>query len=280
MQPQSDSETFLLDFHAKYPGSTAKLKAQTSDGHTTYEILSQLIRSTKQPLTVLDLACGDGLLLDLLAKRNQPNLHLVGVDMSPEELNLAQQRLASSSDSIDLRLERAQHLSLENESVDYVLCHLAFMLMDPVEAVVNEIHRVLKPGGVFAAIVNGDFIHGDAWEEFVMAARDVIAQEGSKAVAIGDARVHSVEGLSSLFSAQTGFEEPISIEEIVLHMGGPAEQVKENLLLTYYVGLVSADGLDKLMSQTLERLKSLQGADGTVKCSLGLRLVQCRKRAS
>ncbi len=203
MQTQNNSETFLRKFHAQYAGATSKaMGARTIDGRSSYELLARQIPDSEQSLTVLDLACGDGPLLELLLKRKQPNLHLVGVDMSPEELNLACCRLGT--DNVDLRLERAQHLLLADASVDYILCHLALMLMDPIEEVVSEIRRVLKPGGLFAAVVNGEVVRGDAWEAFVLAARDILLQEGAAGATLGDRRVYSVEGLNSLFRAETG----------------------------------------------------------------------------
>ena len=278
-QNASNSETFLRKFHSQYAGGSSKVrKARTSDGFSSYELLAQLVPHSEQPLTVLDLACGDAPLLELLHKRNQPNLDLIGVDMSPDELDLARHRLSSTT--VDLRLERAQQLSLADNTVDYVLCHLAFMLMDPVENVVSEIRRVLKPGGLFAAIVNGEFIQGDAWEAFALAARDIIMQEGTgEGVSIGDQRTYSVEGLTSLLNANSGFDEPITTKEFVLHFDGPIEQVKELLFSTYYVGFISPNGLETLNARTMEILESLQRQDGIVPCSLGLRLVLCKKKA-
>lgn len=275
----SYSENFLRKFHAQYAGATSKMwDARTSDGYSSYELLAQLIPQSDQQLTVLDLACGDALLLEILHKRNQTNLNLIGVDMSPDELDLARRRLGSAT--VDLRLERAQQLSLADNSVDYILCHLAFMLMDPVENAVSEIHRVLKPGGLFAAIVNGEFIQGDALAAFGQAAREIIIQEGSGADAsIGDHRTYSIEGLTSLLNANSGFDEPITTKDFILHIDGSIEQVKEFLFVTYIVGRISPSGLETLNTHTMEILKSLQRKDGTVPCSLGLRLVLCKKKA-
>lgn len=55
-----------------------------------------------KPLTVLDLACGDGALLQLLARREQQGLHRVGVDMSLHELERARANLPPR---VELRLD-------------------------------------------------------------------------------------------------------------------------------------------------------------------------------
>ena len=279
-QSFSNSETFLRKFHAQYAGVSPKvfLNARTSEGGSSYELLAQLIPHGEQELTVVDLACGDGPLLELLLKRNQSHLRLIGVDMSPDELDLARRRLAANK--VDLRLERAQQLSLAENSVDYILCHFAFMLMDPVEDVVSEIHRVLRPGGLFAAIVVGELVHGDAFAAFTSVTREIIVQEGAGAAAsLGDRRTSSAEGLESLFHAGSGFDEPIITKNSVMHLDGLIERVRENLFSMYNVAMISPSGLETLNTRTTEILKSFQRPDGIVPCSLGLRLILCKKKA-
>ncbi len=55
-------------------------------------------------------------------------------------------------DSVVLVLAEAQKIPLGDASADAVLCHMALMLMLPIEPVIGEIHRVLAPGGIFAAV--------------------------------------------------------------------------------------------------------------------------------
>ncbi|MGK5061216.1 hypothetical protein [Janthinobacterium sp. LB3P112] len=66
----------------------AHLPASSAAGSWTssYEVLTSLVPAVDRPLTVLDLACGDGHLLGLLAARRQPRLQLLGVDMNQAEL--------------------------------------------------------------------------------------------------------------------------------------------------------------------------------------------------
>jgi SAM-dependent methyltransferase len=271
------AEGFLRDFHARFPGATATAMAwaKMEDGRSSYERLVQTIPVTDQPLTVLDLACGDGYLLSWLQQRHQPNLHLIGIDMSPEELSAARQRL--DDPAIELRQERAQALSLADASVDYIVCHMAFMLMNPLEAVVSEIQRVLKPGGTFCAIVGGAFRGGDAMAAFVTTAFELLQQEAITPIALGDRRTDSEAGLRSLFVDETGFVEPIIIEDLLLRFDAPAAQVKTFLLLTYFVTMFSDESLPKLVARTDEVLAEWQRPDGTVPCSVGLRLVCCQR---
>jgi SAM-dependent methyltransferase len=154
---------------------------------------------------------------------------------------------------------------------------MALMLMDPIEAVVHEIRRVLKPGGLFAAVVQGEFVRGDAWEAFVAAAREILNQEGGAGTLLGDRRAWSVEGLHGLFCAATGFDEPMVTEDFILHLDGSVKHVRECLSLTYYAGVLSSGGVDALKDRTAGILTAHQRRDGMVPCSLGLRLVLCRR---
>lgn len=73
---------------------------------------------------------------------------------------------------------------------------------------------------------------------------------------------------------------PHTVQPAHLHLDGSIEQVKAYLFLTYYVGIISPDGLETLKARTTEALRSLQREDGTVPCSVGLRRVLCKKRVA
>ena len=145
----------LLEVHHCYPGFTESCAAQCKDlaGQTSYEWLCNVIDPMRHR-NILDLACGSGVLLELCRARF-PQHTLTGIDMSPSELALARRRL--SGKNVTLHEQLAQDLSfVERGSLDAVLCHWALTLMDPVEPVLREIKRVLAPGGVFSAIIDGD----------------------------------------------------------------------------------------------------------------------------
>ncbi|WP_371039531.1 class I SAM-dependent methyltransferase, partial [Rhodosalinus sp. FB01] len=81
-------------------------------------------------------------------------LRLVGVDMSPDELALARARLPEGrARLIEAQAQRLD--ALADGAVDVALCHWALTLMDPVAPVLEEVARVLAPGGRFAALVDG-----------------------------------------------------------------------------------------------------------------------------
>ncbi|SOE45659.1 Methyltransferase domain-containing protein [Burkholderia sp. D7] len=95
MSGLSTAESYLHDFHQRVVGSTTAAFASlptTTNGVThrsSYDLLASLIPAGPKPVRVLDVGCGDGHLLGLLAERKQPGLRLIGVDMSQGELDAA-----------------------------------------------------------------------------------------------------------------------------------------------------------------------------------------------
>ena len=126
------------------------------------------------PQSVLDLGCGDGHLLALLVAREQPQLQLIGLDMSASELAVARAILPPS---VRLLHGRGQALDLPSASVDYLVSHMALMLMDDIEQVVREMHRVLRSDGRFVAIVGRTFLLGEVNDVFMRVFKPIASTE-------------------------------------------------------------------------------------------------------
>lgn len=276
---RSSVERFLEDFHRRHPAATASLfgVAPAGDGGgSSYDLLLELVPTGPSPITVLDLACGDGFLLAGLAARRQPGLRLIGVDLCAADLGIAAERLGAGGATL-LR-ERAQALSLPDASVDVVLCHMALMLMDDVEAVIASIRRVLRPGGVFSAVVGGsEIVGGDAFEVFVDLIRRAFAEEPGSSLPIGDPRTRSREGLEGLLGEGAGFGAPLEAREVVVRLDAPPAALWGALSLTYDVDLLSPEGRARTEAAFLAAAAPRAREDGTVACSLRLRQVTCRR---
>lgn len=112
-----------------------------------YEAQALLVHERLAPGTrdVLELACGNGYNLALLAPRN-PGVRFVGVDLVSSQIRRARAALADLPEA-DARVGDFQSLAIGDASQDCVyviesLCHAT----DPARAL-GEIARVLRPGG-------------------------------------------------------------------------------------------------------------------------------------
>ena len=110
--------------------------------HSPYRWLARAVSADAK--LVLDLACGSGPMSRELA---QPGRTIVGLDLSAEELALAAQRGPGP-------WVRADGLALPfaDGSMDAVTSSIGLAVLTPLSDVVAECARVLRPGGVLAAI--------------------------------------------------------------------------------------------------------------------------------
>ncbi|MGM3307650.1 class I SAM-dependent methyltransferase [Anabaena sp. WFMT] len=96
---------------------------------------------------VLDLGCGTGRLLDRLAGQF-PELRGTGLDLSPQMLRVARQNNRHRPRLIYLE-GNAESLPFAEGQFDAVFNTISFLHYPQPEQVLNEITRVLSPGGRF-----------------------------------------------------------------------------------------------------------------------------------
>jgi len=93
--------------------------------------------------TVLDLGCGSGESLCVLVHRGA---RAIGIDISPELIELARRRLREGRVDADVRVGSAYDTELPDGSVDVVFCMSLIHHLD-IPRVRDEMRRVLRPGG-------------------------------------------------------------------------------------------------------------------------------------
>ncbi len=122
-------------------------------------VSDQLIRSTGIRIgqTVLDVATGTGRPALTIAKTVGPNGKVVGVDLSPEMLDVANEEAAYLGlTNVVFQVVNDESLSMFSDNTfDSVVCRNGLMFMpDPVKAL-KAFLRVLKPGGKASVTVWG-----------------------------------------------------------------------------------------------------------------------------
>lgn len=97
---------------------------------------------------VLDVATGTGWAALAAAQHVGPTGRVLGVDLAPELLERARQKVAAAGlTHVEFRAGDAQRLGLGDQSFDVVLCASALFFVPDMLAALREWHRVLKPGG-------------------------------------------------------------------------------------------------------------------------------------
>lgn len=102
----------------------------------------------KENAVVLDLGSGGGLDCFLAAQKVGPAGRVIGLDMTPDMIQLARANAERLSlDNVEFRLGEMEHMPIESDSVDVVISNCVINLSPDKDAVFREVFRVLKPGG-------------------------------------------------------------------------------------------------------------------------------------
>ncbi len=106
---------------------------------------------------ILDLGSGAGRDVFLLSKLVGEQGSIVGVDMTDEQLEVANKHIAYHTDlygystpNVEFKkgyIEKLDELGLEDNSVDIIVSNCVINLSTDKEAVLREAYRLLKPGG-------------------------------------------------------------------------------------------------------------------------------------
>ncbi len=98
--------------------------------------------------TVLDLGSGGGIDCFLAAKMVGESGRVIGVDMTPEMIALANRNRAKvGATNVEFRQGQIEALPVEAESVDVIISNCVINLSPDKDQVFREAFRVLKPGG-------------------------------------------------------------------------------------------------------------------------------------
>jgi arsenite methyltransferase len=103
--------------------------------------------------TVVDLGSGGGLDVFLAAAKVGPSGRAIGIDMTPEMIELARRnaaKLEGDAPNVEFHQATIDQLPLGDDTVDCVISNCVINLAPDKKAVFREIARVLKPGGRLA----------------------------------------------------------------------------------------------------------------------------------
>ncbi len=204
---------------------------------------------------VLDLACGDACFSCWLAERGAV---VVGIDRSPAYLGLARRRVVGNpaAERIGFQQADARALPLPDGGFDLVWCAQSlFSLPDPL-AVLGEMARVARPGGVVAVLENDSLHHLIIpWPaELELAVRQAQLRALEQR---GDGPLHKFyigRDLCGLF-AQVGIVD-CAVQTVAVERSAPLAEAEERFLRGHFAQLrrLVAGQLDPTTLRAFDRL--------------------------
>jgi len=139
---------------------------------------------------ILDLGCGVG--RHVITSYTLKNIQAVGVDLCLDDLKTARQRFEdeffepeNDKKSFGLTVGNALLLPFTDNCFDKVICSEVLEHIPDYQAVLKEIHRVLKPEGIFAASVPRFFPEWICWR----LSKDYHSEEGGHIRIFNSARL-------------------------------------------------------------------------------------------
>ncbi|GFO68960.1 ArsR family transcriptional regulator [Geomonas limicola] len=165
----------------------------------------RLLELVPQVSRILEIGVGTGALLPELADKAQ---QVIGVDHSPAMLEEARRRvLAEGQATIELRLGEMTHLPLSDAGAGCVVANMVLHHASQPLAVLQEMARVLEPGG---CVVLADLArHEREWAREQLADQWLGFEEAELAEWFGGAGLEQVEMLR--VAAQPGQEEVLLV---------------------------------------------------------------------
>ena len=136
LNKQQDAGAFFADAAEQWES----IRHELYGNRFTTDALLALLPSN---WTIADLGCGSGILSAELAPFVK---QVIGVDNSEPMLITARQRNESAA-NIELRKGELTALPIDDQSVDATLCVIVLSYIEEPAAAVQEMARVLKPGG-------------------------------------------------------------------------------------------------------------------------------------
>ena len=141
--PESPAPAYTMGYSDEFQKLLGRRNAAVDAGH--------LLPLLGPGLRVLDFGCGPGTISMGLASAVTPG-ELHGIDMETSQVEMARAAAAAGGhDNAFFQTGDATDLPFEDDSFDVAHCHAVLMHVPDTQAVLAEVKRVLKPGGIISA---------------------------------------------------------------------------------------------------------------------------------
>ena len=179
-----DSKTFWDKMAPKYAES--QMRSVEDYEHTLARTLSHLTPEMR----VLEMGCGTGTTALRLAQHVKA---FVGTDQSSEMIRIARDKAADEHSNIEFRVLGAAESAQLEEGFDVVMGFNLFHLVPDADAVLADIFKMLKPGGLMISKTPCLMDKAFGWKRFLVAGMLPILKRIGKAPDVGLWRIADVD---------------------------------------------------------------------------------------
>ncbi|MFA6280057.1 MAG: bifunctional 2-polyprenyl-6-hydroxyphenol methylase/3-demethylubiquinol 3-O-methyltransferase UbiG [Bdellovibrionales bacterium] len=168
-----DVERFSAQAHAWWnPHGPFRILHDLMPLRTQYvcnQIDAAFLKKKAATLSVLDIGCGGGLMAEAMATQGY---HVVGIDASPEAIEIAKDHAHQAGLSIDYRQNTAEGLAQAKERFDVILALEIVEHVPNIKSFMTAVSTLLKPNGlVIVATMNRtkrSFLLGVVAAEYIL----------------------------------------------------------------------------------------------------------------
>ena len=179
-----DSKTFWDKMAPKYAES--QMRSVEDYEHTLARTLSHLTPEMR----VIEMGCGTG----TTALRLAPHVKaFVGTDQSSEMIRIARDKAADEHSNLEFRVLGAAESAQLEEGFDVVMGFNLFHLVPDADAVLADIFKMLKPGGLMISKTPCLMDKAFGWKRFLLAGMLPILKRIGKAPDVGLWRIADVD---------------------------------------------------------------------------------------
>lgn len=209
---------------------------------------------------VLDVACGTGVLLCACAERVKPDGETTGLDRNEGMLAVAKRKLPEAV----WKLGMAEELPFQDQSFDRVVSQFGLMFFEDRVTALNEMWRVLRPGGRIAVAVWGSLEDTPGYAAMTNLLRSLFRAETARELEAPYV-LGKREELLAVFKDTMLPEVMIETIEGTAQFASIAAWVYTDIKGWTLADLIDDTQYQRLLTEAQKQLQHLVAADGSVR---------------
>lgn len=229
----------------------------------------------EQGQRILDVACGTGVLTLAAAECVGPDGSAVGLDINEGMLAVARKK----ANGISWRHGQAESLPFPDQSFDAVVSQFGLMFFDDRRAAIQEMVRVLRPGGKIAVAVWDSLENTSGYAAVTILLNRLFGEQVAEALRapymLGDKQI-----LSSLFSGLGLSEVRINTQAGTARFPSLKSWMYTDVKGWTLASILDDEQFDVLQKEAERELQPFVGDDGTVTFHAPAHILTAYKRVT